>query len=173
MPLMLAIFAFFYFLSDHKKDKDVRRYRETYIYKPDSLGNYEQYFNPNDPGNRSELLPGNTAYSETFLIRDGLQKNIGRPKPGTTINQAGRAYSVTFQSSVDDAHLLSEETAFQPETEISEAEMIEKLRLLKQKGSNQTEAIYVATGCKPGAAPLYKWAVEVWKSIPVEGRILK
>lgn len=166
LPLFLAVVAFTVHISEYRANNRIKRWRATHIYHPDQLGNYPQYFNPENPRNRSDLLPGNGAYPETFLINNSLQKQIGKPKPPTTINRGDEAYSVSFLFPESATPAQLRETNFQPETTLSESEMVENMRRLKEKGTKQVEGIYAATGCKPGAGGLYDWAREVWRSLP-------
>lgn len=166
-PLVIAVFAFIVHMSEYRADKKVARWRATHIYNPDQNGNYPQYFNPDWLEASSNILPGNNPYPESYLINNTQVTKLppARPRP-LQINSGEVTKSVSFLFPESVTTNVLPETTFEPEIQISEAEMVENMRRLKEKGIKQTEGIYAATGCKPGASELYDWARMVWKSLP-------
>lgn len=88
LPLLVALFGFWWFIGQTTADNAVKRQLKLTRYQPDHLGNYPAYFNPKT-GTFFVPSPGNRAYPEQFLPVSANFKQVHEANRPLTINYGG------------------------------------------------------------------------------------
>jgi hypothetical protein len=75
LPLLVALFAFRWWMGQASADNAVRRMRAATRFHADALGNYEAFYNPKT-GASFVLPPGNSAHPVQIILSNGQTKPL-------------------------------------------------------------------------------------------------
>jgi hypothetical protein len=156
VPLLLFLFlGCFHFYVDFKT-KLVRLENERTRFKPDSLGNYEVYYDPKTD-NFSRFQPGNTRFPEqTYIINPARENSKLATSRPIEINKT--EYKITEVPINDNDN--------DKQSEPDNDDLYNRLLQAKREGRGKVASIKAICGVVAGGtSDTYKTISKVWDSL--------